>query len=455
MAGHGHAPRPAGGQITPIDAALRAERGARPLTAEWTRLGRLFPAIHRSEPARRGPGRAEPGRGVGVHDRRRSDARAPPGSTSASRRCRGARRRRRCGCSPRRRRTRSSAPTSSATSPWSVLFDDVELTAAEVARLAKQARPLVQSPRPAGSRSTASTSSRRRPRSPSARRSRSSPAPRSCATASASTASGLRGGVDVRGQQLGQRHPPRAPATASIDAGHPAGGIRRRAAHVPGRGAGWIGFLDAAELGGCLALDMGLGKTPTVLAHLARTARRRGPALVIAPAAVVGNWAAEAARFAPGLRVVVHHGASRSSADELAAEIAGADVVITTYATAVRDIDALAAVTWGTARARRGAGDQEPGERDRAAAAPHPGPHPARAHRHADRERPRRPVGDPRLHQPGPRRHPARVHRPDVGRRRGRAAGAERHPAVPPHEDASRRSPPSCPTRSTSSTTAR
>ena len=34
-----------------------------------------------------------------------------------------------------------------------------------------------------------------------------------------------------------------------------------------------------------------------------------GPALVIAPPAVVGNWAAEAARFTPQLRVVVHHGA--------------------------------------------------------------------------------------------------------------------------------------------------
>ena len=69
----------------------------------------------------------------------------------------------------------------------------------------------------------------------------------------------------------------------------------------------WIGFLDAAELGGCLALDMGLGKTPTVLAQLARMAGEH-TALVIAPAAVVGNWAAEAARFVPGLRVVVHHG---------------------------------------------------------------------------------------------------------------------------------------------------
>ena len=89
---------------------------------------------------------------------------------------------------------------------------------------------------------------------------------------------------------------------------------------------------------------MGLGKTPTVLAHLARTGG--GPALVIAPPAVVGNWAAEAARFTPGLRVVVHHGQSRASAEELEAEVAGADVVITTYGTAVRDIEALEQHDW-------------------------------------------------------------------------------------------------------------
>jgi SNF2 family DNA or RNA helicase len=67
---------------------------------------------------------------------------------------------------------------------------------------------------------------------------------------------------------------------------------------------------------------------------------------VIAPAAVVGNWSAEAARFTPGLRVVVHHGANRASVDEIASEMAEADVVITTYGTAVRDVDALAAVAW-------------------------------------------------------------------------------------------------------------
>jgi SNF2 family DNA or RNA helicase len=107
----------------------------------------------------------------------------------------------------------------------------------------------------------------------------------------------------------------------------------------------WLGFLDSVGLGGCLALDMGLGKTPTMLAHLL-AGKDAGPSLVIAPPAVVGNWAAEAARFTPGLRVVVHHGTSRASADELATEAAGADVVITTYGTAVRDVAAIEGVTW-------------------------------------------------------------------------------------------------------------
>src|ERR671922_2063623 len=56
---------------------------------------------------------------------------------------------------------------------------------------------------------------------------------------------------------------------------------------------GWLAFLDRVGLGGCLAMDMGLGKTPTMLAHLLDT-RGQGPVLVIAPPAVLGNWAAEA-----------------------------------------------------------------------------------------------------------------------------------------------------------------
>ena len=42
----------------------------------------------------------------------------------------------------------------------------------------------------------------------------------------------------------------------------------------------------------------------------------------------------------------MHHGANRAAADEIASEVADADVVVTTYGTAVRDIDAIAEVSW-------------------------------------------------------------------------------------------------------------
>ncbi|MFT5222700.1 MAG: hypothetical protein ACI867_001006 [Glaciecola sp.] len=102
----------------------------------------------------------------------------------------------------------------------------------------------------------------------------------------------------------------------------------------------WLGFLDQAGLGGCLALDMGLGKTPTLLAHVQLTIAD-GPALVVAPPAVVGNWALEARKFVPGLRVLVHHGANRDEGGDLKKAFENYDLIITTYGTAVRDIEAL------------------------------------------------------------------------------------------------------------------
>ncbi|MBW3562714.1 MAG: pentapeptide repeat-containing protein [Actinobacteria bacterium] len=107
----------------------------------------------------------------------------------------------------------------------------------------------------------------------------------------------------------------------------------------------WLEFLDGAGLGGCLALDMGLGKTPVMLAHL-RTTRDGGPHLVIAPPAVVGNWASEAERFVPDLKVVVHHGSDRVDEHDVEDELTHADVVITTYATGVRDIAGLEEIEW-------------------------------------------------------------------------------------------------------------
>jgi SNF2 family DNA or RNA helicase len=107
------------------------------------------------------------------------------------------------------------------------------------------------------------------------------------------------------------------------------------------RGLSWLAFLDRLGLGACLADDMGLGKTVQLLALLLR--RRTGPTLLICPLSVLGNWQREAGRFAPGLDVRVLHGADRP---DVGALLDGADVLLTTYATATRDADALAAVDW-------------------------------------------------------------------------------------------------------------
>jgi SNF2 family DNA or RNA helicase len=225
---------------------------------------------------------------------------------------------------------------------WSAVFDDVELTAAEVARLAQEARPLVRShgqwveldrvdlKEAAAALAERATTTRLT-------------GAEILRHAVGLERSPLGGGLIVEGAGWATDLLDKArdtPTPVSRPEGF-VGELRSYQAEA----LGWLGFLDAVELGGCLALDMGLGKTPTVLAHLGRSAGD-GPALVITPPAVVGNWAAEAARFTPGLKVVVHHGATRASASELDRELADADVVITTYGTAVRDVEALAARTW-------------------------------------------------------------------------------------------------------------
>jgi len=115
------------------------------------------------------------------------------------------------------------------------------------------------------------------------------------------------------------------------------------------RGLSWLSFLSSLGLGSCLADDMGLGKTVQMLAL--ESAHRSdnpdaGPTLLLCPMSVVGNWQREAAKFAPGLRVYAHHGRERLTGDMLAAQLAETDLVITTYATATRDIDELCSHEW-------------------------------------------------------------------------------------------------------------
>ena len=117
------------------------------------------------------------------------------------------------------------------------------------------------------------------------------------------------------------------------------------------RGVAWLAALRRHGLGACLADDMGLGKTPQLIALLLHQPRAAltgapQPALVICPTSVVANWRRELDKFAPGLRVLVHHGAGRQKQD-FAALAAQHDVVVTSYSLLHRDVDTLAAVEWG------------------------------------------------------------------------------------------------------------
>jgi SNF2 family DNA or RNA helicase len=115
-------------------------------------------------------------------------------------------------------------------------------------------------------------------------------------------------------------------------------------------GVRWLATLRRFGLGACLADDMGLGKTIQLIALLLHRPRDEGsrppgPTLLVCPTSVVGNWRRELARFAPDLRVLVHHGADRRS-DELAAAAGRHDLVVSTYALLHRDLAALSGVEW-------------------------------------------------------------------------------------------------------------
>ncbi|MFM9958581.1 MAG: DEAD/DEAH box helicase [Phycisphaerales bacterium] len=120
------------------------------------------------------------------------------------------------------------------------------------------------------------------------------------------------------------------------------------------RGLSWLAFLDRAGLGPCLADDMGLGKTIQLLAMLlherrddeAGTPRIVAPTLLVVPMSIVGNWTREAHRFAPSLKVLVHHGSERKSGEAFLDAALKSDLIVTTYALVNRDLDELSKVGW-------------------------------------------------------------------------------------------------------------
>jgi hypothetical protein len=117
------------------------------------------------------------------------------------------------------------------------------------------------------------------------------------------------------------------------------------------RGHGWLRMLGDLGIGAILADDMGLGKTVQAIAML-QSEREQfgreaiGPTLVVCPMSVARQWLAEVERFAPGLRVHLHHGSDRLADSELLRCIQEVDVVITSYDIVTRDIDTLGEIRW-------------------------------------------------------------------------------------------------------------
>ena len=105
------------------------------------------------------------------------------------------------------------------------------------------------------------------------------------------------------------------------------------------QGFAWMARLSQLGLGACLADDMGLGKTLQTLALLLSEASK-GPSLVVAPTSVCHNWALEAARFAPDLRVRTLASAPDRAA--LVESLGAGDVLVASYGVLHTEADLLA-----------------------------------------------------------------------------------------------------------------
>jgi non-specific serine/threonine protein kinase len=136
---------------------------------------------------------------------------------------------------------------------------------------------------------------------------------------------------------------------AQIDPGDGLKGVLRPYQQV---GVRWLYLLTKLGLGACLADDMGLGKTIQVLSLLLVLKRqdsgRPQPSLLVAPASLLANWAAEIERFAPGLKALIAHPSALPVAELKAfepARLRDIDLVITSYGSLLR-VPWMADVGW-------------------------------------------------------------------------------------------------------------
>ncbi|MBO0804148.1 MAG: DEAD/DEAH box helicase [Nocardiopsaceae bacterium] len=157
-------------------------------------------------------------------------------------------------------------------------------------------------------------------------------------------------------------------SVSSIGRLPPPAGLTARLRPYQVEGFSWLAFLWKHRLGGILADDMGLGKTLQTLALIAHARSSAGgangasepggpgepggsgadapPFLIVAPTSVLANWSSEAARFAPGLKVVVIGDTFAKRGQSLSLVAAGADAVVTSYTLLRMDFESYGSVSW-------------------------------------------------------------------------------------------------------------
>jgi SNF2 family DNA or RNA helicase len=79
-------------------------------------------------------------------------------------------------------------------------------------------------------------------------------------------------------------------------------------------GLSWLNFLDDYNFGGCLADDMGLGKSIQIIAFilLQRKKSEHNTNLLVVPTSLIFNWKAEVEKFAPSIKIFTINGAGKT-----------------------------------------------------------------------------------------------------------------------------------------------
>lgn len=110
-------------------------------------------------------------------------------------------------------------------------------------------------------------------------------------------------------------------------------------------GLNWLNFLDDFNFGGCLADDMGLGKSMQIIAFilLQRAKTVKNTNLVVVPATLIFSWEQEIKKYAPSLKLHIVYGSDRIKSIKHFDQY---EVILTSYGTLLSDIALLKGYTF-------------------------------------------------------------------------------------------------------------